>query len=200
MINYVIFNLLVVVCAFDAKLKNPKSITSRIVGGNEVDIAKAPYMVSIDDCGGIIIHDKFILTAAHCTSNTNLISPLELPRQNHDIADGTLLYTYGWGLTQNSRGFRNKLRGVAVPKFSQSICKESYKTIHLNVTDQMICAGYAEGGKDSCFGDSGGPLVFNGNLLVGVVSWGDGCARPNFPGVYARVAFVRNWIDSVING
>lgn len=57
----------------------------------------------------------------------------------------------------------------------------------------MVCAGYENGGFDSCQGDSGGPLVSDG-VLVGVVSWGKGCAEPGFPGVYAKVSAVREWI------
>ena len=56
----------------------------------------------------------------------------------------------------------------------------------------MLCAGYPQGGTDTCQGDSGGPLLakaLDGSLrLVGATSFGDGCAQPGKPGVYARVA------------
>lgn len=66
------------------------------------------------------------------------------------------------------------------------------------ITAGMLCAGLPEGGRDACQGDSGGPLTV-ANQVAGIVSWGIGCARPNLPGVYARVPFYRNWIDSVSN-
>ena len=68
-------------------------------------------------------------------------------------------------------------------------------------TDTMICAGLDKGGKDSCQGDSGGPLFFNKedrNYLIGLVSWGEGCARANKYGVYSKVNNQVDWISQQI--
>jgi trypsin len=61
------------------------------------------------------------------------------------------------------------------------------------LTENMFCAGYLDGRKDGCQGDSGGPLIVD-NTLVGIVSWGNGCAQENFPGVYTKVQNYASWI------
>jgi trypsin len=101
----------------------------------------------------------------------------------------------GWGLlnfgdTQSSA----TLNEVGVRRLDNSACY-GYGT----VTDiEQICAGYPEGIYDSCSGDSGGPLIARdgptGYLLVGVVSFGRGCAEAGYPGVYARLSTYRDWI------
>lgn len=62
----------------------------------------------------------------------------------------------------------------------------------------FVVTGYMEGGKDACQGDSGGPLTVDG-ILVGIVSWGNGCARPKSPGIYTKVAYITSWIRNVTN-
>ncbi len=108
--------------------------------------------------------------------------------------------TAGWGaLREGSYGLPNALQKVEVPLVSQAACND--KTAYNgDIKDTMLCAGYKQGGKDSCQGDSGGPLVTrdqNGEFtLIGVVSWGEGCARANKYGVYAKVSSAISWVKA----
>lgn len=78
----------------------------------------------------------------------------------------------------------SKLMHVNVNYVKQADCNSAYSG---DIQDNMICA--ADDNQDSCQGDSGGPLYdSDSNALVGVVSWGIGCALPQYPGVYARVS------------
>lgn len=96
----------------------------------------------------------------------------------------------GWGRTSEDGGESDTLRAVTVSIVDDGSCAGSYGGAAQ--VDVMVCAGAAEAGRDSCEGDSGGPLVAptadGWFRLVGVVSFGRGCAHPEFPGVYARVA------------
>ena len=116
------------------------------------------------------------------------------------VAPGVMATVIGWGDTigGSPSSYPDALRQVSVPIVSNTTCNapQSYGG---DVTSSMMCAGYAQGGKDSCSGDSGGPLMApngSGWMQVGIVSWGDGCAEPNKYGVYTRVANFKGWIDS----
>jgi len=96
-------------------------------------------------------------------------------------------------------GNEKLLNQVYVPVISSTLCNEP-DWYNDQVTANMVCAGYPEGGKDSCQGDSGGPLVCLSKagqwILQGVTSWGFDCAQKKHPGVYARVARFTDWIRS----
>uniref|UniRef100_A0A1L8DQW1 trypsin n=2 Tax=Nyssomyia neivai TaxID=330878 RepID=A0A1L8DQW1_9DIPT len=259
MMNQAIILAAFCLCASASVLRPP---VHRIVGGKPVNIEEIPYQVSVNYygqhlCGGSILSDKFILSAAHCiiggveafsirsgsnystteghvhavkqiyshelydeeTTNYDfgifeLAEPItfsdttravSLPEAGEDIEDSTLLKVSGWGATHNHLESNYHVRAVSVPKVSQVTCNAAYKNAFLNpnggdpITEQMFCAGYTEGGKDSCQGDSGGPVVGADNVQVGVVSWGKGCALPKFPGVYAKISAVRDWIREISN-
>lgn len=91
---------------------------------------------------------------------------------------------FGWGRTDERGTASEDLRSATVPVQPDQTCADVYEGY---LPEQMVCAGYPEGGIDACQGDSGGPLVAGGKL-IGVVSYGEGCARPNRPGVYTEVA------------
>ncbi|CAH2058065.1 unnamed protein product, partial [Iphiclides podalirius] len=245
---------LFVLAIFGAAVSLPTSKSKddvRIVGGVDIDITVAPYQVSLvrrgrHSCGGSIIANDLILTAAHCVSGTSArdysvrvgssssryggelipagdlmwhpnftyskmdsdvaliwlskpltfsekVAPIDMLEMNEEIQDGDITMVSGWGNIREGGGYPSTLQMVLVPKVSTAMCDEVYAASY-TVTQTMLCAGVPEGGKDACQGDSGGPLVHNGRL-AGVVSWGLGCARPNYPGVYAKVSALRNWID-----
>ncbi|XP_011501548.1 PREDICTED: trypsin-7-like [Ceratosolen solmsi marchali] len=99
----------------------------------------------------------------------------------------------GWGVLESKGKPADRLRAVAVPLVSNAQCAKLYEP--RPITERMLCAGHVYfGGKDACQGDSGGPLV-QGNKLIGIVSWGLGCAKPYYPGVYTRVTAFRSWIN-----
>ncbi|XP_049788115.1 trypsin alpha-3-like isoform X3 [Schistocerca cancellata] len=103
---------------------------------------------------------------------------------------GTSVTVTGWGATSSGGSASNTLLAVTVQIIDRNTCNRSYGYI----TSRMICAGVTGGGKDSCQGDSGGPLV-SGSTQVGIVSFGNGCALANYPGVYTNVANLRSWIQ-----
>jgi trypsin len=105
---------------------------------------------------------------------------------------GNLSVVSGWGRLSSGGAIPSQLQAVEVDIISSTACNSSYAD-YGGITENMICAGVPGGGKDACQGDSGGPLVV-GDELVGIVSWGVGCALPDYPGVYSNVATLKDFI------
>ncbi|XDV12782.1 hypothetical protein PO909_001365, partial [Leuciscus waleckii] len=146
-------------------------------------------------------NDITLLQLASPVNFTDFISPVCLASSNSTFFKQTSSWVTGWGNTNTGISLPppQTLQEVQVPIVGNRQCK------CLNgvsaITDNMICAGLLEGGKDSCQGDSGGPMVSKqGSVWIqsGIVSFGTGCALPNFPGVYARVSTYQNWINEQI--
>ncbi|KAL3917225.1 MAG: hypothetical protein SGILL_004813 [Bacillariaceae sp.] len=138
------------------------------------------------------VENDFMLLLLDDSIDIQGAAVLELSNDAADLEEGTVLTTVGLGVSDFDWGeFPDQLMDVDIGAFSDQACAAAYGTGSEGVeVSKMFCAGVDGGGKDSCQGDSGGPIVKRvGNVhkQVGVVSWGQGCALPGFPGVYARI-------------
>ncbi|GLH08206.1 Serine proteinase stubble [Gryllus bimaculatus] len=231
----------------------------RIVGGQNADIGEWPWMAALFNggrqfCGGSLIDNIHILTAAHCVAHmsswdvarltvhlgdhnikTNyevrhivkkvkrvvrhrgfdsrtlyndvavltLDSPVTFTQQVRPVClpSGNALYAgqtatvIGWGSLRESGRQPEILQEVSIPIWTNSECRAKYGSAAPGgIVEHFLCAGYD--GKDSCSGDSGGPLMINNGrwTQVGIVSWGIGCGKGQYPGVYTRVTHFMPWI------
>ncbi|GAA4793747.1 serine protease [Actinomycetospora chlora] len=128
--------------------------------------------------------DLAVLTLATPSTRTPL--PLAGPGDEGLYSDGRAAQVYGWGATSESAPPSRYLLTATVPLRGDDYCRAGDTTFD---PQRLTCAGFDAGGVDSCQGDSGGPLVAAGKL-IGVTSFGDGCARAGRPGYYVRVAAV----------
>jgi len=136
-------------------------------------------------------NDYAILRLSQAVTFTNEVAPACLPADTGATYAGVLATVTGWGTLSSGGNQPTALQEVDVTVTTNTECNNAYGSITAN----MICA--ADSGKDSCQGDSGGPLIAAENgrqALIGVVSWGRGCAFEGFPGVYARVTEKMSWI------
>ncbi|XVS63159.1 S1 family peptidase [Actinosynnema sp. CA-299493] len=177
----------VVTAAHCATSRTPRN--TRVVLGREDRRSSEGVVARLDS---IWIHpdyvsadqgsDVAVLTLRTRVDHTPL--PLAQPSDDALYEAGTSGLVLGWGRTGEQGSASRYLMGATVPVTSDEYCAAAYPQYD---PDEMTCAGYQEGGVDTCQGDSGGPFVAGGKL-IGVTSWGEGCAREDKPGVYSRIA------------
>lgn len=146
-----------------------------------------------------------LLVLTKSVTFNKLIQPICLPvsldmkkvEKSHNMP-----FVAGWGSInaspQNNDMSSTSLMEVQVPISNLTACKQAYTSFKTVIDDKVICAGYPEGGKDSCRGDSGGPLMWSKRkqfYLIGIVSYGfKECGHPGYPGVYTKVSSYMDWI------
>ncbi|XP_042312562.1 LOW QUALITY PROTEIN: mannan-binding lectin serine protease 1 [Sceloporus undulatus] len=256
------------------KPKFSRSLLAHIANGRHTQRGISPWMAMLHRngrpfCGGSLIGNRWIVTAAHCLHeelelenpvlrSSDMISPSSFtiilgkhrtqrkddteqhfqaqtifihPSYNpatfeYDIAlvemaeeatlnnyvmpicfpdsilpKDSMVIVSGWG-KQFLQRLPEALIEIEIPLTDHALCKEMYAKFQKVITEDMICAGEKQGGKDACSGDSGGPMVTLNNRtghwqLIGTVSWGDGCGLNDRYGVYSNVFLTLPWIKEV---
>ena len=144
--------------------------------------------------GGSLNNDYALL---RLSSPITDFEPIQLCTDTAHDEEPVMSTTMGWGATQSGGSSSNILLEVDVP-----IDDSCGNYSNNEITNNMVCAGYNSGGYDSCQGDSGGPLIMTNDdgeyELIGIVSWGYGCAEPGYPGVYSKIHSRLNWFFQYI--
>jgi len=176
------------------------TVQEREKGVESIDVAK------------YVIHPKYRMKALSDIAVMKLTRPVKfsqwiqpacLPALNETVTDGATALLSGWGRFSENISGPDLLHSVTLPILNPQACVKAYKDKDYPLAIQPVihlCAG-GQGARDTCQGDSGGPLVIkgpNGYVLQGVVSFGKGCAREGWPGVYTRVATFIDFINEQI--
>ena len=178
--------------------------------GQKIDVEGVIFHPDYDESRGFAEYDNdiAILKLKEPLTFNDDVLPARLPDAtlNPEFKE-EFAYISGWGTTSRGGPSSQDLKFVTVPIL------EINKCVNLNslytpseITTNMICAGdLIDGGEDSCQGDSGGPMIIQYSdsddtaIIYGVVSWGNGCAKQNGPGMYARVSNYNSWIQTNMN-
>ncbi|MET8765139.1 serine protease [Lentzea sp. NPDC004782] len=120
----------------------------------------------------------------------------------HLYAPGKSATVMGWGAVKEGGSTNGYLMKASIPVLDDETCRAYWgkddEGNDFYENRSMMCAAVMKGGIDACNGDSGGPFVAGGKL-IGLVSKGDGCARPNTPAIYARVDAINSWVAKEIS-
>jgi len=178
----------------------------------ELKVVLGEFDVNNDDGNEVIIGAKQVINHPRYNDHTkdydislvelkseasfsDYVKPVCLPTSSSNFPPGKMCTVTGFGLLREGGQQATKLMKADVPIIDNNKCSVNYGKI----SELKLCAGYDQGKIDACQGDSGGPLVCSENgkaYLAGVVSYGIGCARPRYPGVYANVKSLMNWIET----
>ncbi|CAG4990718.1 unnamed protein product [Parnassius apollo] len=171
--------------------------TDRNIGGVVVYVERSynhPSYGQLGNDGDIsVILLQSALTYTPVVQQGTIIAPGGI------VPDNVPVVHAGWGATSQGGFPSNVLLDTTIYTVNNALCAERYLSLPTPgiVTENMICAGLLDvGGRDACQGDSGGPLYY-GNIIVGIVSWGHGCANATYPGVSTAVGPYTEWIVSI---
>ncbi|KAF1791824.1 Peptidase S1, PA clan [Phytophthora cactorum] len=114
-----------------------------------------------------------------------------------DIKYGEIVTHLGWYTTtgEGPRTRTHELQRADVQLMSNEECSKV-----TSVDDTRVCS-HPIGNQNSCIGGYGGPLIVErpeGDVLVGMISWGDDCRKPGYPSYYSRIPVGHDWIESII--
>ncbi|XP_041970762.1 trypsin alpha-3-like [Aricia agestis] len=168
---------------------------SRTSGGSSYDVAG--LYLHEDYSPMTLEHDIAIIVTAKKMSFGRSVQPIPLLEYGQELAEGTEALVSGYGVTSYEGTVAQSLQAAVVKIVSQQSCARAYMRIGA-ITSGMLCASADAPPRDACQGDSGGPLVAH-SKLVGIVSWGEGCANVSYPGVYTRVSAYTPWIRNKLS-